>query len=81
MALKENQRPPFLMESFLYPTNEKFSEEMVHSQRSGIWWSHSFEKIGTSEITGCHLGNLASLTDHSDFILHLQGQHNEPSYH
>ena len=68
MALKENQRPPFLMESFLYPTNEKFSEEMVHSQRSGIWWSHSFEKIGTSEITGCHLGNLVSLKDHCDLF-------------
>ena len=38
------------------------------SRRSGIWWSHSFEKIGASEITGCHLGNLVSLTDHCDFI-------------
>ena len=34
------------------------------SQRSGIWWFHSFEKIGPSEITGCHLGNLVSLKDH-----------------
>ena len=58
------------------------------SQRSGIWWSCSFEKISASEITGCHLGNLVSLTghcdfflDHCDFIHHLQGQHNEePSY-
>ena len=41
------------------------------SQRSGMWMSHSFEKIGTSEITGCHLGTLFSFTDHCDFILHL----------
>ena len=39
-----------------------------HSWRSGIWWSRSFEKIGTSEITGCHLGNLVSLTDHCDLF-------------
>ena len=47
-----------------------------HSWRSGIWWSCSFEKISVSEITGCHLGNLVSLTDHCDFILHLQSRHN-----
>ena len=29
-----------------------------HSWRPGLWWSHSFEKIGASEIIGCHLGNL-----------------------
>ena len=34
------------------------------SRRSGIWWSRSFEKISTSGITGCHLGNLVSLKDH-----------------
>ena len=28
-ALRENQRSPFLMESFLYPTNEKLFEGMV----------------------------------------------------
>ena len=38
------------------------------SQRSGIWWSHSFEKIGTNEITGCRLGNLVSLTGHCDLF-------------
>ena len=38
------------------------------SRRSGIWWSCSFEKIGASEITGCHLGNLVSLTDHCDLF-------------
>ena len=27
------------------------------SQRSGIWWSCGFEKIDTSKITGCNLGN------------------------
>ena len=51
-----------------------------HSQRSGIWWSCSCEKIGTSEITGCHLGSLVSLIDHCDFILCFRGPHNEPSY-
>ena len=51
------------------------------SQRSGIWMLYSFEKIGTSEITGCHLGTLISLTDHCDFILHMRGRRNEPSYH
>ena len=30
--------------------------------------SCSFEKIDTSEITGCHLGNLVSLTDHFDLF-------------
>ena len=30
--------------------------------------SYSFEKIGTSEITGYHLGNLVSLTDHCDLF-------------
>ena len=39
-----------------------------HSQRSGIWWFHSFEKLGASEITECHLGNLVSLTDHCDLF-------------
>ena len=38
------------------------------SRRSGIWWSCSFEKIGASEITGRHLGNLVSLTDHCDLL-------------
>ena len=50
------------------------------SQRSGIWSLCNFEKISTSETTGCHLSNLVSLTDHCDFILHLQDRHNEPSY-
>ena len=47
---------------------------------SGIWWSYSFEKIDATEITGCHLGNLFSFTDHCDLILCLWGRHNEPSY-
>ena len=38
------------------------------SQRSGIWWSPSFVKIGTSAITECHLGNLVSLKDHCDLL-------------
>ena len=39
------------------------------SRRSVIWWSWSFGKIGPSEITGCYLGNLVSLTDHCDLVL------------
>ena len=39
-----------------------------HSQRSGIWWSCSFENLGAREITKCHLGNLISLTDHCDLF-------------
>ena len=39
-----------------------------HSQRSGIWSSRSFEKLGTSEITWCHLDNLVSLTEHCDLF-------------
>ena len=51
-----------------------------HSWRSGIWWSCSFEKIGASEITGCHLGNLVRLTDHCDLFFVFRGWHNKPSY-
>ena len=38
------------------------------SQRSGIWWSHSLEKMGASEITGCRICNLVSLTDHCEIL-------------
>ena len=37
-------------------------------RRSGIWRFCSFEKIGASETTGCHLGNLVSFTDHCDLF-------------
>ena len=75
------------MGSFLNSANEKFSEEMVNfwpvveSCGLEVWnrWSCSFEKVGASEKTECHLGNLVSLKDHCDFILCLPGQHNEPS--
>ena len=40
-------------------------------QRSGIWWSYSFEKVGTNEKAECCLGNLVSLKDHCGFILCL----------
>ena len=43
-----------------------------HSRRSRTWWSRSFEKIGAREITGCHLGNLVSLTDHCDLFFVCQ---------
>ena len=67
------------MESYTPPMKNSL-EGWSHSQRSGIWWSRSYEKIGSSEITGCHLDNLVSLTDHCDFNLCLWGQCNEPSY-
>ena len=50
------------------------------SQRSGIWWSPSFEKIGASEITGCHLGSLVSLTDDCTVILFFICKVNVTSY-
>ena len=50
---------------------------LSRSQRSGIWWSPSFEKIGTSETIGCHLGNLTNLTDHCDLFF---ARSTEPSY-
>ena len=43
-------------------------EAWLRSRGSGIWWSHSFEKIGASEITGCHLDNLVSLKGHCDLF-------------
>ena len=49
------------------------------SQRFGIWWSRSFEKVNASEKTECHLGNLVSLKEHCDFISCLWGQYNDPS--
>ena len=71
---------PFWRSPSYTPPMKNSLKRCSHSQRSGIWWSYSFEKISASEITGCHFGNLVSLTDHCDFILHLQGRHNEPSY-
>ena len=61
---------------YLYLPMKNSLKRWSHSWRSGIWWSCSFEKISVSEITGCHLGNLVSLTDHCDFILYLQSRHN-----
>ena len=62
------------------PPMKNSLKEWSRSRRSEIWWSCVFEMIGTNEITGCHLGNLVSLTDHCDFILCLWGWHKEPSY-
>ena len=53
---------PFWWSPSYTPPMKNPLKEWSHSQRSGIWWSCSFEKIGTSEITGCHLGSLVSLT-------------------
>ena len=87
----QDQCPPFLTGSFLNLNSENFSEQMVnfsacswvlwsHSRRSGIWWSHSFEKIGALEKTEYCLGNVVNLKGHCELILCLRGQHNEPSY-
>ena len=54
------------MGSSLFLANEKFSEQVVNfwpaarvlwscNLRSGIWWSHSLEKVGTSGKTECVL--------------------------
>ena len=58
---------------------ENSLKEWSCNWKSGIWWSHSSEKIGASEKKACHLGSLVGLMDHCDFILCLRGQHNEPS--
>ena len=60
---------PFWQSRSYAPPVKNSLKGWSRSRRSGIWWSRSFEKIGASEITGCHLGNLVSLTDHCDFIL------------
>ena len=62
------------------PPMKNYLKGWSRNHRSGIWGSCTFEKIGASEKTACHLGNLVSLTDHCDFILCLWGWHNEPSY-
>ena len=71
---------PFWWSPSYTPPMKNSLRGWLHIQRSGIWWSRSFEKIGTSEKTACHLRNLVSLTGHCDFILCLWGWHNEPSY-
>ena len=72
---------PFWRNPSYTPPMKNSLQGWSRSWRSGIWGSHSFEKLGTSEITGCHLGTLVSLMDHCDFILCLQGRHKEPSNH
>ena len=62
---------PFCWGLSYIPSMKNSLKGWSRSQRSGIWWSHSFETIGTSEKISCHLGNLVSLTDHCDFILCL----------
>ena len=70
---------PFWRSPYI-PPMKNYLKGWSCSRRSGIWWSHSFEKIDATEITGCHLCNLFSFTDHCDLILCLWGRHNEPSY-
>ena len=72
---KEGDRPwrrtsvlPFWRSPSYTPPMTNPLKAWSRSQRSGIWWSRSFEKIGTSEITGCHLGNLVNLKDHCDLF-------------
>ena len=57
---------PFWQGPSYIPPTKNSQKGWSCSRRSGIWWSHSFEKIGASEITGCHLGNLVSLKDNCD---------------
>ena len=59
---------PFWQSPSYTPPMKKSLKGWSHIQRSGIWWSCSFEKISASEITGCHLGNLVSLKDHCDLF-------------
>ena len=59
---------PFRVSPSYTPPMKNPLEAWLHSRGSGIWWSHSFEKIGASEITGCHLDNLVSLKGHCDLF-------------
>ena len=78
---------PFWWSPSYTPLMKNSLKGWSRSQRSGIWWSRSFEKIGTSEITGCHLGNLVSLKDHwfilckVDITTHLINETPCGSYH
>ena len=79
MAPKENQRPPFLMESFLYPINEKFPEGMV------MWpevWNLVISQFWVNRLQWDNRMPFGQLQSHWSlcFILCFQGQHNEPSY-
>ena len=53
-------------ESFLYPTNEKFSEWMVMWPE--VWNLVVSQLWEVRQIPGCRLGNLVSLTDHRDLF-------------
>ena len=78
--LKRTSILPFWRSPTYTPPMKNSLKGWSCSRRSGIWWSCIFEMMGTNEKTGCHLGSLVSLTDHCDFVLCLQGWHNEPSY-
>ena len=71
---------PFWWSLSYSPPMKNSLKGWLRSQRSGIWCSCSFEKIGAGEINRVHLGNLVSLTDHCDFILGFHGRYNKPSY-
>ena len=70
---------PFWQGPSYIPPTKNSQKGWSCSRRSGIWWSRSFEKIGATETTACHLGSSVGLMDHCDFILCLWGQRNEPS--
>ena len=59
---------PFWWSTCYTPPMKNSLKEWSRSWRSENWWSYSFEKIGASEITWSHLGNLVSLTDHCDLF-------------
>ena len=66
--LKRTSILPFWQSLSYTPPKKNSLKGWSRSWRSGIWWSHSFEKISASEITECHLGNLVSLKDHCDLF-------------
>ena len=68
LILNEKAASPFWQSPSYIPPMKNSLKGCSCSQRSGIWWSCSFGKIGTSEITGGHLGTLVSLKDHCDLF-------------
>ena len=64
------------------PGTQARKGEFIRGKWEGNWplrrTTSSLSDAGV--ITGCHLGKLVSLTDHCDFILCLQGLHNQLSY-
>ena len=77
--LRRNSIVPFWWSPSYTPPRKNSLKGWSHSGRSGIRWSHSFEKIGARE-NRMPFGQFGQSHRSLRFILCLQGWHNEPSY-